>query len=243
MYMTKETKKKNMAGAVRRRDFIIESGAVIVGGAVGAIGGPNLFPKESMDGKPIEVIQEVAKQAPIDFPVAKGYLVVDQSECAQCYSCMMACSLVHEGRESFSLSRIQITGQSFGIDPPKHTTPQVCRQCVTPFCVEACPTGACHINAANGNIRLINEAECIGCQHCLQACPFIPHRIIWNHEKKKCTKCDLCIHARYGDGKPACVAVCPADAIKLVDQVPDQTDDVGYKVDLYEETADRRGWK
>jgi protein NrfC len=243
MCMTEEAKKKDIAGAVFRRDFIIGSGAVIVGGAIGAISGPNLFPNESMVGKPIEVIQEVPEQAPIVFPIAKGYLVVDQSECAQCYSCMMACSLVHEGKESFSMSCIQITGQSFGVDPPMHTNPQVCRQCVTPLCVQVCPTGACHIDASNGNVRLINEAKCIGCQHCLRACPFMPHRIIWNHEKKKCTKCDLCIYAKYGDGKPACVAVCPSDAIKLVVQVPDQTDDVGYKVDLYEQTADKRGWK
>ncbi len=71
----------------------------------------------------------------------------------------------------------------------------------------------------------------------------MPHRIIWNAEKKRCTKCDLCINAKYGDRKPACVAVCPADAIKLVEQVPDQTDDVGYKVDLYIETTDKRGWQ
>ncbi len=241
--MTEETKKKDTAGGVFRRDFIIGSGAVIVGGAIDAIGEVTLFSGESVAEKSVEVIQEVAEHAPMVFPPAKGYLVVDQSECAQCYSCMMACSMVHEGKESFSMSRIQITGQSFGVDPPKHTTQQVCRQCVTPLCVQACPTGACHIDVSNGNIRLIDEAKCIGCKHCLQACPFMPHRIIWNQEKNKCTKCDLCINARYGDGKPACVAVCPADAIKLFDQVPDQTDDVGYKVDLYEQTTDKRGWK
>lgn len=241
--MPEETKKKDTAGGVVRRDFLVGSGAVIVGGAVDAIRGATLFPRESVVEKPVELLKEVTKEVPMVFPIAKGYLLVDRSECAQCYSCMMACSMVHEGKESFSMSRIQITGQSFGVDPPKHTTPQVCRQCVTPLCVQVCPTGACHIDTTNGNIRLINEAKCIGCQHCLQACPFMPHRIIWNHEKKKCTKCDLCTHARYGDGKPACVAVCPADAIKLVDQVPDQTDDAGYKVDLYEQAADKRGWK
>ena len=241
--MTEGTEKKGGEKGVSRRHFIIGSGAVIVAGDVGAIGRANLFPRESVMEKPVEVTQEVAKQVSMVFPLSKGYLVVDTTECAQCYTCMMACSLVHEGKESFSMSRIQITGQSFGVDPPKHTTPQVCRQCVTPLCVQVCPTGACHVDAANGNIRLINEAKCIGCQQCLQACPFIPHRIIWNHEKKKCTKCDLCTNAKYGDGKPACVAVCPADAIRLVDQVPDQTDDIGYKVDLYEQTTDKRGWK
>ena len=241
--MTGETKKKDTAGGVFRRDFIIGSGAVIVGGAVGAIDAAAFLPRESVVEKQAEFVKEVTREVPMVFPVAKGYLVVDQSECAQCYSCMMACSTVHEGKASFSLSRIQITGRSFGDEPPNHVSQEVCRQCVTPACVQACPTGACHVDAAHDNIRLIDEAKCIGCQHCLRACPFIPHRIIWNAEKKKCTKCDLCTNAKYGDGKPACVAVCPADAIKLVDQVPDQTDGVGYKVDLYTETTDKRGWK
>jgi protein NrfC len=241
--MTEETKKKGTAGGVLRRDFIIGSGAVIVGGAVGVIGEATLFPREGPVEKGAGVLEDVTKEVPMVFPIAKGYLVVDQSECAQCYSCMMACSTVHEGKASFSLSRIQITGRSFGDEPPNHVRQEVCRQCVTPACVQACPTGACHVDAAHGSIRLIDEAKCIGCQHCLQACPFIPHRIIWNAEKERCTKCDLCTNAKYGDGKPACVAVCPADAIKLVDQVPDQTDDVGYKVDLYTETTDKRGWK
>jgi protein NrfC len=241
--MTKETRQKGTAGGVFRRDFIIGSGTVVVGEAVGAINGAISFARESVVEKHADVLKEATKEAPMVFPIAEAYLVVDQSECAQCYSCMMACSTVHEGKASFSLSRIQIIGRSFGDEPPNHVSQEVCRQCVSPACVQVCATGACHVDAAHSSIRLIDEAKCIGCQRCLQACPFIPHRIIWNVEKQKCTKCDLCINAKYGDGKPACVAVCPADAIKLVDQVPNQTDDVGYRVDLYTETADKRGWK
>jgi protein NrfC len=241
--MPEETEKKNTAGGVVRRDFLIGSGTVIISGAVDAIRGATPIPRENVGEKPVELPKEVTKEVSAVFPIAKSYLVVDRSECAQCYSCMMACSIVHEGRAGFSLSRIQITGRSFGDEPPNHVSQEVCRQCITPACVQACPTDACHIDTAQSNIRFIDEAKCIGCQHCLQACPFIPHRIIWNAEKKICTKCDLCTNAMYGDGEPACIAVCPAGAIKLVDQVPDQTDDIGYKVDLYAETADKRGWK
>ena len=55
--MTKEAKKKDIAGAVLRRDFLIDSGSVIVGGAVVAIGAPTLFSQESTEGKPIEAVQ------------------------------------------------------------------------------------------------------------------------------------------------------------------------------------------
>jgi protein NrfC len=156
---------------------------------------------------------------------------------------MVACSLAHYGTESLSLSRIQIMGQSFGVSPPYHVSQNVCQQCVTPVCTQACTTGANHIDTTHGNVRVIDEAKCIGCQKCLKACPETPHRIIWNEEKKVCTKCDLCINAKYGDGKPACVAVCPADAIAFKTEVPDQTDNIGYKVDLYTQTSNVRGWK
>lgn len=243
--MADATKQKD---GVSRRDFLIGSGAVIVGGAVGAFAGSKLFPKtiektvEVIKEVPKEVSVTVTKEVPPVYAASTGYLVVDKTECAQCRTCMVACSVAHYGKESLSLSRIQVTGQSFGVDPPNHVEVSVCRQCVDPACVQACPTGACHVDTANGNVRLIDETKCIGCQSCLKACPHTPHRIVWDAEAKKCTKCDLCINAKYGDGKPACVAVCPASAIAVVTQVPDQTDENGYEVDLFKDTSDKRGW-
>jgi Fe-S-cluster-containing hydrogenase component 2 len=34
-------------------------------------------------------------------------------------------------------------------------------------------------------VRMIDESKCAGCQTCLSACPFIPHRPIWNPVKGK----------------------------------------------------------
>ena len=58
--------------------------------------------------------------------------------------------------------------RSFAMSPsftkyPYDIVMSVCRQCVTPLCVQNCPTGACHVDAANGNIRGIDEEKCIGC--------------------------------------------------------------------------------
>jgi Fe-S-cluster-containing hydrogenase component 2 len=113
---------------------------------------------------------------------------------------------------------------------PSDIYQNVCRQCPVPLCVENCPTGACHVSAENGNVRMIDEAKCIGCQMCLNSCPHRPHRIIWNKAKNKCTKCDMCVNTPYynkkggPDGAQACVEACPANSLRVVDEMPEQAD-------------------
>ena len=75
------------------------------------------------------------------LPASEGYLLVDTKKCQGCLSCMLACSLVNEGVESTSLSRIQVIQNSFEKFPGDLTIEQ-CRQCVNPACVEACPVDA-----------------------------------------------------------------------------------------------------
>jgi Fe-S-cluster-containing dehydrogenase component len=106
------------------------------------------------------------------------------------------------------------------------------------MCVENCPTGACHIDKANGNVRMTDAAKCVGCGTCLNSCPHSPHRTIWNPTANKATKCDLCANAPYfskkggPSGNQACVTTCPMGALKLVAELPSQTDISGYDINL-----------
>jgi Fe-S-cluster-containing dehydrogenase component len=152
---------------------------------------------------------------------------------------MFACSMTHEGIANPSLSRIQIIRDAPSFTKyPYDVVMSLCRQCVSPLCVQNCPTGACHVDAANGNVRRIDQAKCIGCKRCITSCPQRPHRTIWNAAKKKSTKCDLCADAPYWSqkggpaGKQACVETCAAKALKLVSEPPSQTDVAGYDVNL-----------
>ena len=172
----------------------------------------------------------------IAIPASKGYLVVDTKKCAGCTSCMLACSLVHHGQCNYSLSRVQITQTSYAPFPDDIEINQ-CRQCAYPACVDACPTGALSVDTANGNVRTVDESKCIGCERCIQACPFTPSRVQWNTEDRHAQKCDLCADTPYWSeeggpgGKQACVEVCPVKAISFIAQIPVQGD-AGYNVDL-----------
>jgi protein NrfC len=207
-----------------RRDFVVGSGAAIAGGALTAC-------------TPAEVVAKAAKTEKATYPLSTGYLVYDSRRCSGCQSCMLACSLVHEGAASTSLSRIQVS-RAILTRYPYDIQISICRQCPEPLCVEHCPSGACHISAANGNVRMIDSKKCIGCQTCFQTCPYAPHRTVWNPTSNKATKCDLCADAPYFSkkggpaGNQACVITCPMGALKLTAQLPSQTDISGYDVNL-----------
>ena len=210
--------------SVSRRDFIKGGSAAIAAGALGVYA---LKPETATASEDVS------------YEPSKGYIVYDSRICLGCQSCMFACSLAHEGVASPSLSRIQIIRDAPSFTKyPYDILMSVCRQCVTPLCVQNCPTGACHIDTENGNVRVIDPAECIGCKTCIESCPQRPHRPVWNPDKDISMKCDLCINTPYWDhkggpdGQQACISVCPVKAIKIVHEPPIQTDVNGYDVDM-----------
>ena len=223
----KDRKKKIGNTKIPRRDFLVISGAVVVGIGTGVLHAANTKPQ-----KPV-----VSADKSSGIPPSSGYLLVDPKKCQGCMTCMLACSLVHEGRENISLSRIQIIQNPFAGFPGDILLEQ-CRQCVSPACVKACPTGALHADTKNGNIRMVNVKKCIGCMRCINACPFEPGRAIWNFEEKHSQLCDLCSDTPFWkepggpSGKQACVAVCPVNAIKFTKDIPVQEGDAGYTVNL-----------
>ena len=178
------------------------------------------------------------------FAPSDGYLLVDAEKCQGCASCMLACSLVHDGVESLSLSRIQILQDPFAPFPDDVTMAQ-CRQCVDPPYVDACPTGALAPNPQYGNVRMVDQEKCIGCGSCVEACPYAPSRAALAADdayegEEKSHKCDLCADTPYHwdaagggtGGQQACVAVCPVDAILFTCKIPIQSGAGGYQVDL-----------
>ncbi|MDI6872594.1 MAG: twin-arginine translocation signal domain-containing protein, partial [Bacillota bacterium] len=114
--------KQSETGEVSRREFLKLASAFAVGLGLG-----DALPRLLYLGGGMVAI-----------PASGGYLLVDTKKCAGCVSCMLACSLVHEGKENLSLSRIQVLQNPFG-RYPEDVSQEQCRQCSYPACVEACP--------------------------------------------------------------------------------------------------------
>jgi protein NrfC len=199
-----------------RRTFLKLTGAASIGVALGAIW----------------VDDGVAA-----IPASGGYILVDTKKCAGCMTCMLACSLVHEGQNNLSLARIQVLQNPYGKFPGDIMLSQ-CRQCVEAACVEICPVEAMHIDTEHGNVRRVDTEKCIGCGQCVEACPFTPARATMNPENGKSVKCDLCIDTPYWeekggpDGRRACEELCPMRAIKFSRKIPKKNGAGSYEINL-----------
>lgn len=206
---------------ISRREFLRFSGIVVIGVGIGGL---------------------TVSDARGSVPLSMGYLVVDTRKCQGCASCMLACSLVHEGFTSLSLARIQVVQSPFEGFPADISLSQ-CRQCESPPCVASCPVGALQADTKNGNVRTVDKEKCIGCKKCITACPFTPGRTIWNFQGGYAQKCDLCIDTPFWNekggpgGKQACVQYCPMHAIQFTDTLPEE-----YNVNLRDKSWQLMGY-
>jgi len=210
---------------VLRRDFLKGGGVAIASGAL-TLGSTAAALADTPETK-------------VSYAASAGYIVYDSRLCWGCQSCMFACSMAHQGEANPALSRIQIIRDAPSFTKyPLDIVMAVCRQCVSPLCVQNCPTGAAHVDAEHGHVRVIDQKKCIGCKRCIQSCPQRPHRTVWNPYINRSSKCDLCIDSpNWGkpggpDGAQACVSICPSKALKLVHEAPPQADVAGYDVNL-----------
>jgi Fe-S-cluster-containing dehydrogenase component len=162
-------------------------------------------------------------------------IVIDLDICVGCHACAVSCKQWNSGGIAGPMTDID----PYGADPVGvwfnrvHTFeagegdagrtvnfPRACLHCETPACVTVCPTGASYKRAEDG-IVLINEDLCIGCKLCSWACPYGARE--YDYDTRVMKKCTLCVDRIYNetldaaDRSPACVAACPASALKFGD--------------------------
>ena len=91
-----------------------------------------------------------------------------------------------------------------------------CMHCVEPSCVSACIVGA--IRKTPEGPVVYDPDMCIGCRYCMLACPFHVPRYEWQEALPFVKKCSMCFDRLRDGGTPACVEVCPSDALQFGDR-------------------------
>jgi Fe-S-cluster-containing dehydrogenase component/formate-dependent nitrite reductase membrane component NrfD len=139
--------------------------------------------------------------------------VIDHTRCIGCHACTTACK--SENLVPLSVTRTYVKHVDVGVFPQVRRAHQVtrCNQCAHAPCVTACPTSA--MFKRTDGIVDFDKSICIGCKACMAACPY--DAIFINPEDHSAEKCNFCAHRIDMGLEPACVVVCPTQAILVGD--------------------------
>ncbi|MBG0777650.1 MAG: 4Fe-4S binding protein [Desulfovibrionaceae bacterium] len=130
-------------------------------------------------------------------------LFIDYDKCIGCETCESVCRFLYE------LPRIHMVRIAGGIMAPLY-----CQHCDNPKCRNVCKKGA--ITRREDGTVALEAMLCAGCEDkpCLVACPYGAIFTTGHHV----LKCDMCARRRERGLAPACVEMCPCEAIVLVDR-------------------------
>lgn len=147
--------------------------------------------------------------------------VIDNTRCIGCHACSTACK--SENEVPLGVARTWVKSVEHGRNPDVRRTFQVtrCNHCENPPCVRICPTAAM-FQRPDGIVEF-DKDRCIGCKACMQACPYDAIHI--DPQTKTAAKCHYCAHRVEVGLAPACVVVCPTEAI-----VAGDIDDPGSRI-------------
>jgi Fe-S-cluster-containing dehydrogenase component/Ni/Fe-hydrogenase subunit HybB-like protein len=149
-----------------------------------------------------------------------GFLI-DNRKCIGCHACTTACK--SENRVPLGVNRTWVKYVEKGRFPQVRRSFQVtrCNHCANPPCVRICPVSAM-FQRSDGIVDFDPET-CIGCKACMQACPY--DAIYIDPDGGTAAKCHFCAHRTEVGLEPACVVVCPEQAI-----VAGDLDDPGSEI-------------
>jgi Fe-S-cluster-containing dehydrogenase component/formate-dependent nitrite reductase membrane component NrfD len=135
--------------------------------------------------------------------------VIDQRRCIGCHACTVACK--EENQVPLGVFRTWVKYVERGTFPHTRRYFAVlrCNHCDHAPCVTICPTVALY-RRPDGIVDLDGE-RCIGCKSCMQACPY--DALYIDPGTGTAAKCHYCAHRTEVGLEPACVVVCPEQAI------------------------------
>lgn len=157
-------------------------------------------------------------------------VLVDTTVCVGCRNCEWACKSAHNlptpplasYEDRSVLGKMRRPSESALTVVNEYANPQApdlpidvkvqCMHCDHPACVSACIVGA-FSKEENGSV-IWDTDKCIGCRYCMAACPFqVPAFEYGKAIQPEIRKCDFCISRTRENQLPACVDICPVEAL------------------------------
>ena len=135
--------------------------------------------------------------------------VIDNRNCIGCHACTVACKAEHDVPIGVNRTWVKYVETGEFTDTRRVFSVMRCNHCEHAPCVEICPTQA--LFTRPDGIVDFNNDRCIGCKSCTQACPY--DAIYIDPETHTAAKCNYCAHRVDVGLEPACVNVCPTEAI------------------------------
>lgn len=139
----------------------------------------------------------------------------DQTVCAGCHTCQIACKDKNRLDVGYLFRTVHTYETGEFPNPGIYHLATSCNHCDNPACVSVCPTGRTIKDAETGIVYHNPAVECLGeaCQLCVNACPY--GHPVYIAEENKVMKCDMCKALIDKGEAPACVSSCMMRALKF----------------------------
>ncbi|MCC6539819.1 MAG: 4Fe-4S dicluster domain-containing protein [Bryobacterales bacterium] len=141
-----------------------------------------------------------------------GWLL-DPKRCIECRACEAACKQWNGVDTGVNVRYRQVRVTETGVFPAvrQQAISGACNHCDDAPCIKVCPTKAIWRRTEDGTVQVAQEL-CIGCKLCGEFCP---HGAPQFHATTgKMQKCTGCFDRVEGGMQPACVTVCPTEALQ-----------------------------
>ena len=135
--------------------------------------------------------------------------VLDQRKCIGCHACTVACKMENDVPLGAFRTWVKYIEKGEFPNTRRYFAVLRCNHCDDAPCVTICPTVA--LFKREDGIVDFDNSRCIGCKSCMQACPY--DALYIDPTTHTAAKCHYCAHRTEVGLQPACVLVCPEQAI------------------------------